>query len=175
MKIKITGKELKITEAINDYVERKLDRIDKYFEEAEAEVILKTEKNEQIAEIFVIANGEKYIAVTEDKDMYASIDKDIDILEGQIRKAKTKKEKMMKESSIKSIAFEPEHEAEVKNEIVKTSYYEIKPMLPEDAVLKLQEKPTHNFLAFINVETGKVNVVHKLKDGKNYGLVEPEA
>ena len=24
-------------------------------------------------------------------------------------------------------------------------------------------------------ETGKVNVVHKLKDGKNYGLVEPEA
>ena len=175
MKIKITGKELKITEAINDYVERKLDRIDKYFEEAEAEVILKTEKNEQIAEIFVIANGEKYIAVTEDKDMYASIDKDIDILEGQIRKAKTKKEKMMKESSIKSIAFEQENEAEVKNEIVKTSYYEIKPMLPEDAVLKLQEKPTHNFLAFINVETGKVNVVHKLKDGKNYGLVEPEA
>ena len=34
MKIKITGKELKITEAINDYVERKLDRIDKYFEDA---------------------------------------------------------------------------------------------------------------------------------------------
>ena len=48
-------------------------------------------------------------------------------------------------------------------------------MLPEDAVLKLQGKPTHNFLAFINVETGKVNVVHKLKDGKNFGLVEPEA
>ena len=33
MKIKITGKELKITEAINDYVEKKLDRIDKYFAE----------------------------------------------------------------------------------------------------------------------------------------------
>ena len=31
MKIKITGKELKITEAINDYVERKMERIDKYF------------------------------------------------------------------------------------------------------------------------------------------------
>ena len=94
MKIKITGKELKITEAINDYVEKKLDRIDKYFEDAEADVTLKTEKNEQIAEIYVTANGEKYRAVTEDKDMYASIDKDIDILEGQIRKAKTKKEKI---------------------------------------------------------------------------------
>lgn len=175
MKIKITGKELKITEAINDYVEKKLDRIDKYFGEAEAEVTLRTEKNEQIAEIYVTANGEKYRAVTEDKDMYASIDKDIDILEGQIRKAKTKREKMMKDSSIKAMEVVTETTTEIKDEIVKTSYYEIKPMLPEDAVLKLQEKPSHNFLAFINVETGKVNVVHRLKDGKNYGLVEPEA
>lgn len=175
MKIKITGKELKITDAINDYVERKLDRIDKYFENAEAEVTLRTEKNEQIAEIYVTANGEKYRAVTEDKDMYASIDKDIDILEGQIRKAKTKKEKMMRDASIKTMETIDNKETEITDEIVKTSYYEIKPMLPEDAVLKLKEKPTHNFLAFINVETGKVNVVHKLKDGKNYGLVEPEA
>ena len=91
MKIKITGKELKITEAINDYVEKKLDRIDKYFDEAEADVTLRTEKNAQIAEICVIANGEKFRAETEDKDLYSSIDKDIDILEGQIRKAKTKK------------------------------------------------------------------------------------
>ena len=174
MKIKIIGKELKITEAINDYVEKKLDRIDKYFEDAEAEVTLKTEREEQIAEIYVTANGEKYRAVTEDKDMYASIDKDIDIIEGQIRKAKTKKEKMLREGSIRTMEVNQEKHTEVENEIIKTSYYEIKPMLPEDAVLKLQEKPTHNFLAFINVETGKVNVVHKLKDGKNFGLVEPE-
>ena len=175
MKIKIVGKELKVTEAINDYIEKKLDRIDKYFEEAEADVTLKTEKNEQTAEICVIANGEKYRAVTEDKDMYASIDKDIDILEGQIRKAKTKKEKMMRDSSIKDMAVETDHISEITNEIIKTSYYEIKPITPEDAVLKLQEYPTHNFLAFINVETGKVNVIYKLKDGKNYGLAEPEA
>ena len=57
MKVKIIGKELKITEAINDYVERKLDRIDKYFEDAEADVTLKTEKNVQTAEICVLANG----------------------------------------------------------------------------------------------------------------------
>ena len=175
MKIKIIGKELKVTEAINDYVEKKLDRIDKYFENAEADVTLKTEKNVQTAEICVMANGEKYRAVTEDKDMYASIDKDIDILEGQIRKIKTKKEKMMKDSSIKTMGAETNPIVDISNEIIKTSYYEIKPITPEDAVLELQAHPTHNFLTFINVETGKVNVIHKLKDGKNYGLVEPEA
>ena len=90
-------------------------------------------------------------------------------------KAKTKKEKMMKDASIKTMEVANDHVTEIANEIIKTSYYEIKPITPEDAVLKLQAHPTHNFLAFINVETGKVNVIHKLKDGKNYGLVEPEA
>ena len=175
MKIKITGKELKITEAINDYVEKKLDRIDKYFDEAEADVTLRTEKNAQIAEICVIANGEKFRAVTEDKDLYASIDKDIDILEGQIRKAKTKKEKMMREGTIRNMEVEKDHVAEISNEIVKTSYYEIKPMTPEDAKLKLEERPSQMFLTFVNQENGKVNVIHRLKDGKNFGLIEPEA
>ena len=175
MKIKITGKELKITDAINDYVEKKMERIEKYFDNAEAEIIAKVEKSYQIAEIKVMANGETFRAVAEEKDLYASIDKDIDILEGQIRKAKTKKEKMMKDASIKTMEVVNDHVAEISNEIIKTSYYEIKPITPEDAVLELQAHPTHNFLAFINVETGKVNVIHKLKDGKNYGLVEPEA
>ena len=174
MQIKITGKELKVTEAINDYVERKMERVAKYFDDAEAEVMLKVEKNVQIAEIKVSANGEMFRAITEDKDLYASIDKDIDILEGQIRKAKTKKDKMMRDASLKALDVEePVHE--VTDEILKTEYYDIKPMTPEDAKLKLQERPSQMFLAFVNVETSKVNVVHKLKDGKNYGLIEPEA
>lgn len=174
MQIKITGKELKVTEAINDYVERKMERIDKYFENAEADVVIKVEKALQIAEIRVLANGEVFRAVTEDKDLYASIDKDIDILEGQIRKFKTKKERMLKDSTLKVLEVEVP-EREIADEIVKTSYYDIKPMTPEDAKLKLQERPTNTFLTFVNVETGKVNVIHRLKDNKNYGLIEPEA
>ena len=175
MKVNVVGKELKVTEAINDYIERKLERIDKYFEDASAEVTVKTEKNEQIAEVMVNANGDKYRAEAEEKDLYASIDKVIDILEGQIRKTKTIKDKMMREGSIKELNSEVKGEKEITNEILKSSYYEIKPLTPEDAMFKLQEYPTHNFLAFINVDTNKVNVIYKLKDGKNYGLVEPEA
>ena len=176
MKIKIIGKELKITEAINDYVERKMERVAKYFDDAEAEVMLKVEKNVQIAEIKVSANGEMFRAITEDKDLYASIDKDIDILEGQIRKAKTKKDKMNRDDSLKVKESVFIQEAKpIENEIIKTLYYEIKPMAPEDAQLKLQERPGNNFFTFINIDTGKVNVIFKLKDSNNYGLVEPEA
>lgn len=175
METKIIGKNLEVTEGLNNYVEKKLERIDKYFDEANANVTLKTEKNIQTAEISVLANGEKFRAEVEDKDMYASIDKDIDILEGQIRKFKTKRDKMMKDASLKSFEVKPDVVKEITNEIIKTTYYDIKPMTPEDAVLALQEFPTHNFLAFINVDSEKVNIIYKLKDGKNYGLVEPEA
>ena len=174
MEIKVTGKELKITDAINDYIERKMDRIEKYFENAEAEVIARVERNSQIAEIKVMANGETFRAVTEDRDLYASIDKDIDILEGQIRKYKTKKEKMQKESSLKELNSQ-KIVHEVEDEILKIEYYELKPMTPEDAKLILEEKPTQMFLTFVNQDSGKVNVIHRLKDGKNYGLIEPEA
>ena len=175
MEIKIVGKEITVTDAINDYVEKKLERIEKYFENATADVTLKANKNEQTAEIFVKANGYTYMAAAEDKDLYASIDRDMDILEGQIRKEKTKREKIQREGSLRTMEEETDKISEIRNEIVKTSYYEIKPITPEDAVLELQARPTHNFLSFINVETGKVNTIYTLKDGKNYGLVEPEA
>lgn len=175
MEIKVIGKDIKATEAINNYIETKLNKIEKYFEDSEAEVTIKAERNEQIAEIIVKANGEKFVAASEEKDLYASIDKVVDILEGQIRKYKTKKEKMMKEGSLKGLNQIEEKRVEISNEILKYGYYEIKPLAPEDAMLELQERPTHNFLPFINIETNKVCVIYKLKDGKNFGIVEPEA
>ena len=95
MNIVITGKELKATEAIKEYVEKKLERIERYFEgeEINASLKIKSQREMQIAEMQISVKGYSIRAVTETKDLYASIDKDIDILEGQIRKIKTKKKK----------------------------------------------------------------------------------
>lgn len=178
MKIKITGKELKATEAIKDYVEKKCERLQKYSEdEIDVQATIKTEGINQVAEISAGINGDIYRAVTENKDLYASIDKDIDIIEGQIRKTKAKKEKQNMSGSIKDVAeisFGNE-DHKVENEILKTSYYELKPMSAEDAKLVLADRIKDNFLVFVNIDTNKVNVIFKLKDGKNFGLVEPEA
>ncbi len=177
MNIKIIGKDLKATDAIKDYTAKKLERLEKYFDgEIDVIVTIKVEKNVQIAEMHVTAKNYTYRAVTEHADLYASIDKDIDILEGQIRKEKTKKERLNKEDSLKQKNMEvfSENEVTVENEILKFSYYEIKPMTPEDAKLRLQER-RDRFMPFVNIETGKVNVIFKLKDDANYGLLEPEA
>lgn len=178
MNIIITGKDLKATEAIKDYVEKKLERIEKYFEgeEIKVQVKIKSEKGSQIAEMQVNVKTYSIRAVTETKDLYASIDKDIDILEGQIRKIKTKKEKMNKDESIRLKESNlSDGTSVVEKEVIKTLYYDIKPLSVEDAKLKLEEKTGNIFLTFINVDTGKVNVLFKLKDSDNYGIVEPEA
>lgn len=175
MNITISGKDLKATEAIKEYAEKKMERLVKYFgEEFDVNLTIKTEKTEQIADVSVKAKTDVYRAVTAHKDLYASIDKDVDILEGQIRKSKTRKEKANKEDTIKNLSVATE-EPIIENEIIKTVYYELKPMTPEDAILKLEEKPSDRFITFVNSETNKVNVLFKMKDNKNYGLVEPEA
>lgn len=179
MNITIIGKDLKATEAIKDYVEKKLGRIEKYFgdDDTDVTVTIKVEKTSQIADMCVKVKGISYRAVTENKDLYASIDKDIDILEAQIRKEKTRREKITKDSSIKQQEMERAKDmrtVEIEDEIVKTTYYDVRPMSIEDAILKIKEKPTNQFVAFINIDTNKVNVLYKLKDGKNYGIAEPE-
>lgn len=178
MNITITGKELKATDAIKEYAEKKLARIEKYFgeETIDATVTIKKEHvASEIAEMYVSVKGMSYKAVTEDKDLYAAIDKDIDILEGQIRKTKAKKEKMQKDSSIKQMNLSGVEESKVEDEIVKSISYDLKPISVEDAKIKLTERKGNIFFTFVNVDTGKVNVIFKLKDSNNYGLVEPEA
>ena len=178
MNVKITGKDFEVTESIKDYIERKLERLVKYFgDEFDVTATIKTEGNEQVAELHVSAEGQVLRAVTAHRDLYASIDKDIDILEGQIRKMKTKKERQNMSDSIrmKEEMNNISEANEIEDEIIKTLFYSIKPMAPEDAKLELQGKPKNSFMPFINIETGKVNVIYKLKDNKNYGLVEPEA
>ena len=177
MNIKITGKELTATESIKDYIDTKAERLQKYFDTDEMDlfVTIKKEGENQVAEMQVTISGDTLRAVTAHRDLYASIDKDIDILEGQIRKVKTKKDKQNMTESIRLKEELRSEDHEVSNEIIKTIYYSIKPMGPEDAKLLLVGDPQNRFLTFINIETGKVNVLYKLKDNKNFGLLEPEA
>ncbi len=179
MKITITGKDLKATDAIKEYVEKKLIRIEKYFDtemagDVEVNVTIKNEKDVQTAEMYIYTRGTSYKAVTESRDLYASIDKDIDILEGQIRKTKAKKEKMQRDSSIKQINIAGDEEKRIENEVIKNTYYDVRPISVDDAKIKLLDKTGSLFYTFINVDTGKVNVIFKLKDSKNFGLIEPD-
>ena len=175
MNLNITGKDFDLTDSIKNYIEDKVSKISKYIgDEFDASATLKIEGTEQVAEIRITYSGETIKAVTASKDLYSSIDKDIDILEGQIRKIKTKKDKQNMTDTIRFQEAQVDEDS-VEGELIKTIYYSIKPLTAEDAKLILEGDAKNKFLPFINVDTNKVNVIYKLKDGKNFGMLEPEA
>ena len=95
MKYNIRGDKLVVTDAINEYVETKLSKLNKYFKDEDilANILLRVRGNSQIIEVTIptdkfILRGEE-----EDKDLYAAIDLVTDKLERQIRKNKTRLKK----------------------------------------------------------------------------------
>mgnify|MGYP004516977633 FL=1 len=174
MKLNIRGDKLEITDAIRDYVEDKLGRLDKYFKDSDinANVLLKVKGNRQIIEVTVPTD--KYILRSEEEhnDLYAAIDLVVDKLEGQIRKNKTKLKEQNIDNKYKDFNFDYELDEDEENNdvIVKHKEIEMKPMDSEEAILEM-ELLGHSFFVYKDVDTGNVNVLYKRKDG-NYGLIE---
>lgn len=176
MKMTISGKNMAVTDALKDVIEKKMGKLDKYFyQDVPANVTLSVEKNRQIIEVTIPFSGAIIRAEEATDDMYQSIDKVVDVLERQVRKHKTKLQK--KNKGFETIRFEniqalPSQGNEKEPSIVKTKKFAMKPMDAEEAVLQM-ELLRHAFYVFRNSETNEVNVVYKRKDG-NYGLIEPE-
>lgn len=174
MKVIVTGRNLVITDAIREQVEKKLDKFDKYFKsDVEAHATFSTQKSKHIVELTIpLKNGTYFRAESRTEDMYGSIDEAIEKISRQMRKHKTKIEKRFHDQE--SIRFEaiPEiNEQYQEASIVKTKRFGIKPMMPEEAVLQM-DLLGHDFFVFLNGETDDVNVVYRRKDG-DFGLIEP--
>ena len=172
MKFNIHGKKLEVTDSIKSYIEEKLGRLDKYFENPDniaTTVVIKLRGKEQVVEATINAN--KYVLRGEEShnDLYAAIDKVSDIIERQIRKNKTRIKKRHKETPT-AFVLDFEVEEENKNEIVKRKVVEGKPMSEEEAILQM-ELVSHDFFAFKNADTGNTEILYKRKDG-NYGVLE---
>ena len=174
MEIEVNGKDLKPTESIKEYIEKRLAKLKKYFNDViKVGVQLKEEGKNKIVQVSVNTEKKNFRAITENEDLYAGIDKVIDILERQVVKEKDMNEKAMKKVVEVDIE-DTEDETDVENEIIKYQTYEIRPMDRENAKILLSSQKKQLFLTFIDIETNKVNVIFKLKDGKNFGIVEPE-
>ena len=172
MKFNIHGKKLEVTDSIKSYIEEKLGRLDKYFEDPDnitTTVVIKLRGKEQVVEATINAN--KYVLRGEEShnDLYAAIDKVSDIIERQIRKNKTRIKKRHKDIPT-AFVLDFEVEEENKNEIVKRKVVEGKPMSEEEAILQM-ELVSHDFFAFKNADTGNIEILYKRKDG-NYGVLE---
>lgn len=175
MNIKVTGKNIEVTEAIRDYIEKRLERLEKFEgKNTDINVVCSVEREDQIIEIQINSDGEFLRVEERNEDLYASVDLAIDRAERQLRKEKEKRVERNQSNNLKGLAREVAKKETNADEhlITKTLVYEIKPIAIEDAKMKLEETDDM-FLTFVNSETEKVNVIYRRGDN-SFGIVIPE-
>jgi putative sigma-54 modulation protein len=184
MHFNIRGENIEVTEAIRAYVEKKVTKLTKYFNEtpnSEVHVNLKVYNNEQSIEVTIPMKGLLLRAEERHLDLYAAIDLVVEKLERQIRKHKTKvnrklrgndNSKHMFATGTEGVSTALLEDEEEDYQIVREKRFDFKPMDTEEAILQM-DLLGHNFFVYNNAESGEMNVVYKRKDGK-YGLIAGE-
>lgn len=179
MRITVKGKNMEVTEALEQYAEKKVEKLGKYFHNIkEAVVTQSTQRNWHIVEVTLEGDGILIRGEERTDNMYASIDQVVEKLEKQVKRYKSKliervhPEEPPKESAAAE-TLQEEAEPEAHPKIVRTKSFPLKPMSPDEAAMQM-ELLNHDFYVFINSETELVSVIYKRRDG-DYGLIEPGA
>lgn len=179
MKLKIRGKNLKITDAMNEYAESKFEKLSRYFKEDDdtvANLLFKIDGLKQKLEITIPLKNLTLRVEEVGEDFYATIDTALDKLERSIIKNKTRLEsKKMKTKynfSFEQLELDDLNYEENKNKIVKRKKIELKPMDEDEAILQM-ELLGHDFYVFNNVDSGKICVLYRRKNN-DYGLIVGE-
>lgn len=174
MRYNIRGEKVEVTKAIRSYIEDKIGKLDKYFENADnitASVVIKVRGKEQKIEITVPAMYYTLRSEEAHSDLYAAIDLTVDKLERQIRKHKTKINSKNKKNVIQNFEIDLEDKFEEdESKVLKRKKVDTKPMDEEEAIMQM-EMLGHSFFVFKNAETNNICVLYLRKDG-NYGIIE---
>ena len=170
MKYNIRGNKIDVTQAINDYLESKLSKVEKYFDDdVEAKAIISAKGREQKVEVTIWSGKYNVRAEEVNEDLYSAIDLVVDKLERQLKKYKSKlnSKKVVKEDYLPEIE---EYFEEEEQNVVRRKQVFLK-QIDEDEAITQMELLGHTFFVFKNVETDKINVVYKRNDG-DYGIIE---
>lgn len=171
---------MEVTPALKDYVEKRVGKVTKYFDQVgEITVLLTVSKGRHIVEVTVPVEGGILLRGEEaTMDMYTSIDLVVEKLERQIHKHKTKLQRRFRGGFKADMVAEgagPAARADTAEDysIVKTKRFAVKPMDVQEAIMQMN-MVNHDFFVFRDSETEEVSVVYRRTDG-NYGLIQPGA
>lgn len=173
MKIKYISKNYKPAKRFKEVLEKKLEKLDKYFaDDAAAKVNLTNDGKFDKLEITINSKGAFFRSEVVSDNMYNNIDFALPKIERQIVKHSKKFASKLKASAFEKpdLMFLDEKPEEEKVKIVKTKRFELLPTTVEDAIAQM-EALGHNFYIFLNVDNDLISVVYKRNDN-NHGVIE---
>lgn len=177
MNISIIARQVNVRDDLKALVEKKLAKFDRYFPRgADAAVTFRRIRDDECVELTISVGGTLFRAEETSAEFRTSLTRCIDVIEGQIRKNKTRLEKRMKSTFAAAEAAAAEStEAPVEEEgdfDIRVKSFPLKPMTPEEAILQMNLLG-HAFYAFEDADSGETCVVYKRNAG-SYGLIIPE-
>jgi putative sigma-54 modulation protein len=182
MDIVIHGRNVDVTPRLQSYVERKIERLDRYMPNiVEVRVDLAEEKSNrmgksQVAQITVRhIRGTILRAEERTNDLFAAVDAVVDKMYRQIERYKGKRKRRGEDEDFGGFetAVQLEEEEFQSGHVIRRKVFSVEPMHEEEAIEQM-ELLGHDFFVFVNANSGGVNVLYRRRDG-NYGLLEPES
>ena len=162
------ARKITLPEAFKTKADARLAKLDKFFDDAVAEVKVSTQKDTATVELTIRADGMVFRAENSDADKLDALDAAIDTIIRRIRRNKTRLQKKLKVSAFEQIEAIPD---EYSYEVVREKVVELRPMSVEEAITQMTLLG-HSFFMFENAETGVVNVVYRRSDS-GYGVLIP--
>lgn len=172
MKAEFVLRKFTLTDDIKEKIEKKLSRFDRFFsDDTEVVISLFKEGIHEAVELTIYDKGTFYRAEQSSGDILTSIDMAVEVIDGQMRKYKTKLEKRLREGAYLGLEDDYDEEDETDFKITKTKRFLYKPESIEEAILQMNLLG-HQFYVFKNEEDDKICVVYRRKQNE-YGLIEP--
>ena len=176
MDVSIFTRNMEMTPHLNEYVDQKVEKLDRYLpsiDEARMDLTVENTRSaahSQVAQLTVRVRGKILRAEERTQDMFASIDAVLDKMYRQIARYKGKRKDRLHVVTDELPVEEPVEQDQ--GEIVRVKRFDVLPMVPEEAIEQM-ELLGHSFYIFWNADEDAINVVYKRGDD-NYGLLQPE-
>jgi putative sigma-54 modulation protein len=180
LQIDIITRNMELTDRLNDYVNRKVSKLDKFInvvDETKVDLAyVKSARNmsdRHVAQITLRGKGFILRAEERSDDVFAAIDAALEKIERQIERFKGKRQRgrePVQEASIKENSYEENGAFPI---IARRKEFILVPMDEFEAVEQMALLGHENFFIFFNANSNNINILYRRRDN-TYGLIEPK-
>lgn len=182
LEVEIYGRNLEVTDRINDYASKKISKLDRYLSDIEEVRVdlayvksARSAADRQVAQITV--RGKGFILRSEERadDIFTALDSALDKMQRRIERFKGKRNRGRGDGRPASevVASQVMEEEQPEPVIARRKRFSVTPMDEEEAIEQMSLLGHESFFVFYNVNTSTINVLYKRRDG-TFGLIEPE-
>jgi len=183
LKVEVLAKNMEVTDRIDDYVTKKVSRLDRYLNDIEEVKIelaniksARSAVDRHVAQITVRGRRGALLRTEErSEDIFAAFDTALDKMQRQIERLKGKRQRGRGDGRtaaevVKALVKRPAKGPV--SPIMRRKTFNLPPMNEAEALEQMKLLGHDNFFIFNNADTNSINVLYRRRDG-TYGLIEP--